>query len=1010
MATAQSVTLSGPSGVRIYGGKFDPGGGGVLSGSVALADVVASGALAVGAAPPPPPPTGNITQFLTSDGGTATDSGNFSGPTRGFWHKRLGHAWKRMPTSGILYGRGNWLDAAQVEEGSTPYASTGTATTVGQTLSATVTTLVQRWRSNGLNRGFYLNARGSVWPLDLYGRGNATDSNRPKLTVITNTGTFILTAAANATWNSSSFNGNGSKNAWRLVAISQPAILRFDLSSVTGTVTSATLTFVVSAFDTGHTGHIVDVYELDPPTMIVPENPASPVLGIQNGYANFNAFKASGHASLLAADDFELGGPFDTGFTPAATRTLNPDTGTTYARGEITVGWLGSANSRLDVSRGTGTRGTPDVVRPELFGQYSIYLEADFGTTADTAIKVPAMGVQFGYWNPAGGGYWQQTTGNGGFRGTGLKVDNGGASNYEYQGHSTRFLTGVEPTAVDDDPYRGWFGIGIYDYNLDQAGPFPAGASFPYITIRKEQWYTVDIRVKQNTMTGAQDALGNYATANPDGIYQVWVNGVAAYSKTDYRWRLHDEFGVQGVWIDVYHGGTDLAPSTMHYRVDRVSVATAYIGPKVVPIVISGNNWTPNRNSDNDVLATDWAQLPLNTWVYAATNTLSDALGPTGYPTSLGNTDGRASIMTAWCGAAWDWINGKMYVSGGGHSDSHICENGIYCFDKDTMRWTIAKARTAKSNAQKYNVATTTFETGFADSDGRNGSANSCMADGSPGASHTYDALNWIPPSVVGNTNGAILMFHYGKEVLDLDTGTYDTSHVRHDNPSVANGEVDMSYKIVFMDGWNAYHARASFQFRQWDFSPSSRSTIIWSTYLGGGATSRGAFIRTIGGDLFEYGPKALAKMEQRREIANFSGSGVKRLRYGQAIDAGNTTDWTSYSDSITLTSSDGSHTTLTTGSNYVDASGSLFACGAAYDATGDCIWIVSNFVGGPTYKVSGISTGNTWTTEIVSGASNLASVANGTYERCRLFTQGPSRMLMRATTVTNYTQIMRVA
>lgn len=487
--------------------------------------------------------------------------------------------WARIYPSGALVGRGNWLDANQVAEGTAPYASTGTATAVGQILSSNVTSLVRRWLSNGSNRGFYLNARNTGWPIDLFGRRAASSADRPTLTVVTNSGTFTLVAVANATWNKSTYRGTGSAVGFRLVADSQPAILRFDLSSVTGSVTSAALSFKVSAFDSGRSGHVVDVFECDPPTILVPEDVPAPVLGLANGFADFNALKNSGNSQLVAADDFALGGPFDGGFTPAAARTLNAATGTTYARGEITAGALGSANSRLESSRGTGVRGTPNVVREELFGQYSMYLENSFGSTADTAIKIPAMGMQFGYWNPVG--YWQQTTGNGGSRGTGLKVDPGGNANFQYEGHSVRFLTGVSPTALDDDPYIGWFGIGIYDYNLDQQGPFPAGASFPMIAIRKEKWYCIDIRVKQNTMSGSQDALGNYATANADGIYQVWINGYPAYSRTNYRWRRHADFGVQGVWIDVYHGGTDPAPSTMHYRLDRVALATSYIGPKL---------------------------------------------------------------------------------------------------------------------------------------------------------------------------------------------------------------------------------------------------------------------------------------------------------------------------------------------------------------------------------------------------------------------------------------------
>ncbi|MFW2044441.1 hypothetical protein ACG9ZE_22725, partial [Acinetobacter sp. ULE_I053] len=89
------------------------------------------------------------------------------------------------------------------------------------------------------------------------------------------------------------------------------AVLRFDLSSVTGTVSGATLSVKVKSFPSGgSTGQVLGLYECDPPTIIVPENPASPVLGLADGYADFNAFKASGDPALIAADDFELGGPF----------------------------------------------------------------------------------------------------------------------------------------------------------------------------------------------------------------------------------------------------------------------------------------------------------------------------------------------------------------------------------------------------------------------------------------------------------------------------------------------------------------------------------------------------------------------------------------------------------------------------------------------------------------------------------------------------------------------------
>jgi len=80
-------------------------------------------------------------------------------------------------------------------------------------------------------------------------------------------------------------------------------------------------------------------------------------------------------------------------------------------------------------------------------------------------------------------------------------------------------------------------------------------------------------------VAGPFDADGN-GSALADGEYRVWINGHLAYEKTNFRWRRHAEFGVQGLWVDVYHGGTLVAPSTMHYRIDRVSLARRYIGPR----------------------------------------------------------------------------------------------------------------------------------------------------------------------------------------------------------------------------------------------------------------------------------------------------------------------------------------------------------------------------------------------------------------------------------------------
>jgi hypothetical protein len=466
---------------------------------------------------------------------------------------------------------GDWLDANQTANGSVAYATSAVLSALGL-YQVNVTALVSRWLGNGLNRGFYIRSRANAYPLRFAGRTYAVPTSRPRLVVTSSLGTFTLLARCNATWNTSTATAISGSADWTIMEGTQPAILQFDLGGVSGTVISAQLE--VTLVQQERNSAIFEVFEADPPTMILPEGVPAPIRGIYAEHGNFAAIAS--HPDVLFSDDFASGGWADSGFTPAAERALNPASNTTYARGTIAAGAFVSADINKGVSRGTGPNGSPDVVHAEMFGQYWLYLEPDFGTTVDTAIKLPAMGVQFGYWNPAGGGYWQSTTGNGGSRGTGLRVTRSDGTS-EYQGHSIRILSGVRPS--DNSAYDGYFAVGFYPYNLDQGGPFPPGENWPYVVLRTGQWYCIDLRVKQNSMSGAQDALGNYATANPDGALEAWVNGYPVYSRTNFRWRRHADFGVQGLWIDVYHGGTIPSPSVMHYRLDRVTLAKRYIGP-----------------------------------------------------------------------------------------------------------------------------------------------------------------------------------------------------------------------------------------------------------------------------------------------------------------------------------------------------------------------------------------------------------------------------------------------
>jgi hypothetical protein len=563
--------------------------------------------------PPAPTPTtgGGVVQFLTHDGDLVGDVDNSSAPSRDYWNNVLRFKWKRG-------GWGDWLDAqgrqfGESTSGAVPYASF--AVPQPGTYSTNVTTLVNRWLTSGQNRGFYLRMKNNAWPVRFAGRTDATSSRRPVLTVVTSNGTFNIAARANATWNMSTYSIVSRSDVFELSG-QQPAILHFSLDGVTGTVQSATLKVTDIAHDggTSGTGGVVEVYEADPPQFMVPNQVTSPTLGFAYNLNNFQAIASN--PNTIFSDDFATPGPLDTGWSSTPQRAINPNTNTTYARGSILAGANESFSNKRLAMKGAGGEGGQgmDAQYDELYSQYHLYLESDYGSNTD-GIKIPAMGGQFGYWRTYNGGYWQMTTGNGGYPGTGLKVNNGGR--WDYEGHSVRIVTSLRP--ADNSAYADLYALNLYPYNLDQNGPFPAFEQFPYVAIQKNNWYAIDLYMKQNSMSGTRDAIGNYSTANPDGAYKVWINGYPAFSKTDFRWRKHPEFGVEGLWLDVYHGGVQPAPYDMHYRLDRVSVAKSYIGPQRTELPGGISTQPPHLMLDcwlrlhqhKKLSHYDWLRLPL---------------------------------------------------------------------------------------------------------------------------------------------------------------------------------------------------------------------------------------------------------------------------------------------------------------------------------------------------------------------------------------------------------------
>lgn len=489
---------------------------------------------------------------MTWDGG--------SGPSRDYWSQKLQLPWANR-------GTGDWLDAKQDRQGRVPCAVGMVSLGV---VEIDVTGLVERWSSSGVNRGFYLRS-GQDWAFTFAGRAHSQLSARPQLLLVSNSGTTTLDCSCNAMWSPSTFQGRDSRETFMVAKDSQFAALQFDLAPVTGPVTSARL--LLTCLSLKYPGPL-EIFELNPPEFRVGAGTLTKRTGLASDYP-FDRGLSANPGVVFSGDFSDLSkGRWQAGGVAASTSQVKDTrTGSTYLRGLIPKGELWGCDLERVVVAGKGD-GVPVKTETELYGRYYVFLEEDWGSEID-ANKMPGWDGRFGWWNPAG--YWQSTTGNGGARPSGLKVRNATANRWEYEGASMRGHGGTRLN--DGNPYDDLFWLGSYIYHLDQVGAFGETIKWTGVVVGKGRWYCIEQQIKMNSITGPFDAAGNGVALN-DGEYRVWVDGVPAYERTNFRWRRHPEMGIQGFWLNWYHGGTAAAPRTMHFRMDAVVIARAYIGPR----------------------------------------------------------------------------------------------------------------------------------------------------------------------------------------------------------------------------------------------------------------------------------------------------------------------------------------------------------------------------------------------------------------------------------------------
>lgn len=310
-----------------------------------------------------------------------------------------------------------------------------------------------------------------------------------------------------------------------------------------------------------------------------------PELGL-SAEAGSEAALASHPDVYLAADFSDISKFVGWGETVPGEFIADTD-GRVIYRGAFMPGKNGSMSFGLQLS----TCDLTDPLRPiksaptELYTRMYVFLEEDWLDVHQDGQKLGiGFDQRFGYWTSRG--YWQRTTGNGGQRGTGLKIQrppkyfNGMPdARWEYQGHMQRMEVGkglADPT----HPYRAYRPIQTYAYHLDQSGANGSIFNFGRACLPIGRWVCLEQYVRTNSIDGPFDAIGN-GQAVPDGVLRTWVDGVPAGEVKNLRWRRHPDIGIEGPSVVWYYGGKTFPPHPMHYRMRDVVVARRLIGPRI---------------------------------------------------------------------------------------------------------------------------------------------------------------------------------------------------------------------------------------------------------------------------------------------------------------------------------------------------------------------------------------------------------------------------------------------
>jgi hypothetical protein len=555
-----------------------------------------------------------------------------------------------------------------------------------------ITALARKWYANG-NTGAFLRGSGATF----CSRTNSNAALRPYL---------LINGNVHAECSSNCVLSSSSELPLPLTAeIAAPMCLQFALPDVSS-VESVKLCLAVLRREP--VGARLAVYEVASPKLFAG---GAVEYGLAVGYKNDT--RIAEHPDVIHADDFtgKWQAWYNEGGAMGYERTRadpllggNPACFTEYRPGDFAAMTLGHSCARAG-----------EQAPEESFLRYYWLFEPDFQCGVQPK-KMPGPSGRHGLWN-AKSRSWNHTVGNGG-----NQVDGKIHADGELQGFSLRTLAGQG--AWDATPVAPSIPIGTYAYTAEMVGVSVYGitwrwgnADTGYVNCEPGKYYCMETRVRMNTLTGPKDALGNQ-TANADGVFEAWIDGVKVFSRTNIVYRSNDRIKIdEPAWLDCYHGGTTPAETRHGFRIAKLVVARKYIGPMntgALPTAVKAPAWLAGKAINEWIALPNTAQRDMDFALLIAAGLTDRGRRDTGW----GQPEKGAFVFS---GGTRAKRGSRLYIWGGGGNEWAGNEiRGIRLAD-DAPKWSVLVPPSGVKNVQA-----------------RGGKSGAYYADGAPTCGHSY--------------------------------------------------------------------------------------------------------------------------------------------------------------------------------------------------------------------------------------------------------------------------------